>query len=95
MRWFLALALVSVTLCAVGTPAARAADREFCERYAHRAVEQARRARESRRCEWDSRGPRWSVDYRDHYDWCRDVRRDAAERENDLRHEHLERCRGR
>ena len=93
MRWSVPVAVAILAACALAAPPAFAADPEFCEEYARAAVHQAERARESPYCEHGAHGPRWSLDYRDHYEWCRGVHRRDAEAERDIRHEHLEACR--
>ena len=92
MRTLIALGLIAGTLAPM---AAQAADPRFCREYAESAVEQARRAMDSHRCEREARGPRWSTYYRHHFDWCLGARFEEARREREIRHEILERCRER
>jgi len=89
MRTLIALGLILGTLAPM---AANAADPRFCREYAESAVEQARRAYDGRRCEREARGPRWSREYRQHFEWCLGSRYEDARREREIRHEVLERC---
>ena len=89
MRWFIAICLIA---CSLAPSAVRAADPRFCREYAESAVDQARRAFDSRRCEREVRGPRWSTNYREHFDWCLGARFEDARREREIRHDILERC---
>jgi hypothetical protein len=92
MRTLIALGLIAGMLAPM---AAHAADQRFCREYAESAVEQARRAMDSHRCEREARGPRWSMEYRQHFEWCLGSRFEDARREREIRHEVLERCRER
>lgn len=93
MRWIFALRILTVAGCSMAAAGAFAADPEFCEDYARQAVHQAERARELPYCEHGAHGPAWSMDYRQHYEWCRSVHHRDAERASEMRHEHLEACR--
>ena len=93
MRWAVALRSLALGVCFLFPAGAFAADPGFCEDYARQAVHQAERARELPYCRHGAHGPRWSLDYREHYEWCRSVHYRAAEAERDARHEHLEACR--
>ncbi len=76
------------------TPVAQAADREFCERYARTAREQLQVARDRCRGRIDLRNARWESSYEDHFRWCRGVSFREADREREIRHAEIERCRG-
>ena len=71
-----------------------AADRGFCRGYATAAVRQVRGALENRRCPFrtEDNESRWSTNFRTHFDWCRDVSREDAEREREARTRTLEHC---
>lgn len=89
MRWFVAIGLLTFI---AGSSPVRAAEPHFCREYAESAVDQSRRALDDPRCERGARGPRWSTNYRYHYDWCLGARHESAREEREVRHEHLERC---
>jgi hypothetical protein len=84
---------MALALLAGDVTTAQAAGREFCEGYAHAAIIQVREAFEHRRrCEPGLEPPRWSNDWRVHYDWCIGVSPREAERERDVRTNHLRAC---
>jgi len=93
LRWIVALGVSGLAACLLTPSIARAADPGFCRDYARAAVDQARRARELPYCAAGAHGPRWSLDYRGHFDWCLGARFRDAEVERDIRHDYLERCR--
>lgn len=68
-----------------------AADHEYCERYARHALEQFDVAR-GEKCE-KLDYPVWSMDFKHHYDWCREVPMSEAEKGNELRVSVLRECR--
>jgi hypothetical protein len=74
-------------------PAVQAADVEFCKEYARGAVSQVRTAAKHRRCEGllNQEG-RWSSNYKAHYEWCREVKRDQVRSERNERKRELEDC---
>src|ERR1035438_7184879 len=87
------IAVGSVLLVAGPMVPARAANPEFCRDYARAGVSQAREALSYRRCAFRIENEsRWSTDYRVHYDWCRGVSREQADRERGARSHMLERC---
>ena len=91
-----AILLAGAALCCIQialAPVARAADREFCERYARHAREQTERAREGR-CwrTFDMRNARWESSYEDHFRWCRRADFREVERESEIRQHELRRC---
>lgn len=88
-----ALRFATLVASILAVPAAFAADPEFCEDYARTAVHQAEVARSTPYCERGVYGPRWSLDYDDHYQWCRAAPYQAARSERQIRHSHLEACR--
>ncbi len=76
-----------------GSGAAQAADDSFCKDYARAAVNQFRTAEKHERCDRFLReGSRWSAEWRNHYDWCRGVKRDAAWAERNTRKREIEEC---
>ncbi len=89
MRTFIAICLIAGSLA---PSRAWAADPRFCREYADSAVDQAHRAINSRRCEREAHGPRWSTHHHFHFDWCLGARYEDARREREIRHEFLERC---
>jgi hypothetical protein len=73
---------------------ASAANPEFCSDYARAAVNQVRGAMNNGpRCMNRMQGPRWSSDWRVHFNWCRGVSREQAWSERDARTETLRSCR--
>jgi hypothetical protein len=81
---------VAVSLATFACGNASAEDRlEFCRDYARTAEHQVRRAHEMH-CGLS--GPRWTGEYRAHFDWCMGVHREQAEGEQHARHESLRAC---
>ena len=74
-------------------PAAGAADPNFCRDYAAAAVRQFNAAFAVPRCRGAMNGPRWSAEFRIHYDWCLGAPYDAASRERDVRRQYIDACR--
>jgi len=72
---------------------AQAADERFCEEYAQTAVHQFHDAEHHERCGGFLRDTsRWQPDFRAHFDWCRNVRREQAEEQRDARTRALDEC---
>lgn len=89
----LGMALIATGLLAGEITTAQAAGREFCEGYAHAAINQVRDARaHARTCEPGLDNARWVDNWRVHYDWCLGVSPREAERERDIRTNHLRAC---
>nr|WP_294530913.1 hypothetical protein [uncultured Rhodopila sp.] len=89
------LHFVTITVAAaivIAAPGARAADPDFCRDYARSAVEQAHRAEHIRSCAYLIDSPRFSPDWRSHYEWCLNAHHHEADEERERRHEALERC---
>lgn len=63
----------------------------FCRDYAQQAVE-ANRINQRRNCGY--RGARWQSNGRNHFQWCMNVNRAAANRETRARQVQLQNCRG-
>ena len=64
--------LTCATLLTTATafaPAAQSAPPDFCRDYAAAAVRQVEAARSIPACNRGV-GPRWTTDYRVHFDWC-------------------------
>ena len=74
--------------------AARAAPPDFCRDYAGAAVRQVEAARSIPACNRGV-GPRWTTDYRVHFDWCVGSPPGAVEAERVARTNWLRTCRGR
>ena len=87
----LCAALLASVLALTGT--AQAAPPDFCRDYATAAVRQAEVARSIPACSRAS-GPRWTTDYRLHFDWCLGANPDAVEGERAARTNWLHACRG-
>jgi hypothetical protein len=78
------------------TAPAFAASEDFCRDYARAALRQVQEAHEMHHCVRGlDNATRWSEDFRVHFDWCRSVSREDAQRERDIRRCHLEECRDR
>ena len=93
MRRLLGMAVTTAALLAGDITAVQAAPPAFCEDYAHAALTQVRIADEHRRsCEPGLDNARWSHDWRVHYDWCLGVQRSEADREREIRTNHLRAC---
>ncbi len=75
-----------------GAGAAFAADPAFCEGYAHGAIVQVRGGLNNPPCVPGMVGPRWTADYRVHYDWCLANSYQAAGAERDARTNYLRSC---
>ncbi|MBV9330210.1 MAG: hypothetical protein JOZ55_01520 [Alphaproteobacteria bacterium] len=88
-----AAALAGTLALITALPQARAADPAFCKAYAVAALRQVHAALDNPRCRYHLRGPRWSTDYRVHFDWCRSVPPVIAVSERDARTRRLARCR--
>jgi hypothetical protein len=72
---------------------AQAASPDFCRDYARNAVRQYHEGEDHHRCEDRMRGdPRWSPDFRYHYNWCLTAHRDQAEQGNEQRADMLRDC---
>lgn len=80
--------------CAFAFSAAQAAPEPFCRDYARAAVRQVELARAIPACNRGV-GPRWTTDYRVHFDWCLGAPIPAVEEERGVRTRWLQRCRGR
>jgi len=74
-------------------PAVRAAPPDFCRDYATAAVRQVEAARSIPACNRGV-GPRWTTDYRAHFDWCLGANPGAVEAERNARTNWLRACRG-
>jgi hypothetical protein len=72
---------------------AQAAPPEFCRDYATAAVRQVEAARSIPACNRGV-GPRWTTDYRVHFDWCLGANPAAVEAERAARTNWLRSCRG-
>jgi hypothetical protein len=83
----------AAALMLAGTTVAEAADEHTCEDYAHAAIVQVRGGMSIPRCERGMNGPRWSPEWRIHYDWCRGVSYRALGEERDARTNWLRNCR--
>jgi len=94
--------VLKITKCALQlTPAlavliplaAQAADPGFCREYATAAVRQVELARSIPACNRGT-GPRWTTDYRVHFDWCLGAAPPAVEAERNARTNWIRSCRG-
>ena len=72
---------------------AHAADPGFCRDYATAAVRQVEISRSTAACNRGV-GPRWTTDYRVHFDWCLGANPAAVEAERGARTNWIRSCRG-
>jgi hypothetical protein len=82
-----------LTIAMAFAPAAQAAPPDFCRDYATAAVRQVEAARSIPACNRGA-GPRWTTDYRLHFDWCLGANPAAVEAERAARTNWLRACRG-
>jgi len=87
-------ALLTPALALLVPLAAQAAGPEFCRDYATAAVRQVELARSIPACNRGT-GPRWTTDYKVHYDWCLGAAPPAVEAERNARTNWIRSCRGR
>ena len=95
MRSWTVLGVFTLMAGAAASPQATAASPDFCRDYARTAIRQSEFARENPYCARHAHGSRWSMDFRQHFDWCLGVHHRTAEGETAARHEYLRACRGR
>lgn len=81
-----------VAACTFIACAAQAAPERFCRDYTRAALNQVQKALSIPRCRRGMDGPRWSADFKVHFDWCIGATPSAAEAERIARTEHLRRC---
>ncbi len=74
--------------------AAQAAPEGFCRDYATAAVRQVELSREIPACNRGV-GPRWTMDYRVHFDWCMGADMQTVVAERQARTNWIRTCRGR
>ena len=86
--------LLTPALAMLAPPAVQAADPAFCRDYATAAVRQVELSRSIPAC---NRGvePRWTTDYKVHFDWCLGAAPAAVEAERQARTNWIRTCRGR
>jgi hypothetical protein len=85
--------LAGVAAVTMVSSAAYAAGPEFCRDYATAAVRQVEVARSVPACNREQ-GPRWTADYRVHFDWCLQTPPAAVEAERAARTNWIRSCRG-
>jgi hypothetical protein len=84
----------AVAACAFTVSIAQAAPEPFCRDYARAAVRQVELARSVPACDRGT-GPRWTTDYRVHFEWCLGAPIRAVEEERGARTRWIRSCRGR
>ena len=87
-------ALLTPALAILLPLAAQAAPPPFCRDYAAAAVRQVELARAIPACNRGA-GPRWTTDYRVHFQWCLGAAPGVVESERAARTNWLRACRGR
>lgn len=93
LKNFICIMIFAPALTLLMPAGAQAADPGFCQDYATAAVRQAEVARSVPACSRAS-GPRWTTDYRVHFEWCLGAAPGAAEAERAARTNWLRACRG-
>lgn len=93
LKSLLACGMAAVMVSAFAACPAQAAPRDFCRDYAAAAVRQVQIARSVPACDRGT-GPRWTNDYRVHFDWCIGAPAGAVEAERAARTNWLRTCRG-
>jgi hypothetical protein len=88
------LFICAAAVVVLASSSVQAADEEFCKEYARAAIAQLHEAENHERCDaFRRRDPaRWQPDFRAHYEWCRNVRRDDAIIERSERSRALDHC---
>jgi hypothetical protein len=94
MRLMSATLIGACLALSIPLSSAQAAGEGFCRDYANAALNQVRAALSLPGCRRGIGGPRWSAEYRIHFDWCLHASRDAADDERAARSGHLRDCRG-
>jgi len=87
-----AVGLAALAGCLLASATASAAGPDFCRDYARAAIEQSRRAHDVPNCAPGARGPRWTMDWRMHFDWCRGADWRAVNSERAARRNYLHYC---
>jgi hypothetical protein len=88
-----AILIFTPALAVVLPLAAQAAPPGFCRDYAAAAVRQVELARAIPACNRGA-GPRWTTDFKVHFDWCLGAPPGAVEAERAARTNWLRHCRG-
>jgi hypothetical protein len=88
-----AILLATPALAVLLPLAAQAAPPGFCRDYAAAAVRQVELARAIPACNRGA-GPRWTTDYKVHFDWCLGAAPGVVEAERAARTNWLRSCRG-
>ena len=88
------LFIVALALAIMMEPgSAMAADPTFCRQYARATLVQVHGALHDPRCGAALHGPRWSVEFSGHYEWCLGASPDEIHAERDARTDYLKSCR--
>jgi hypothetical protein len=87
----IAVAVAAFSLLSVAAGQALAAGHEACREYATEAVRQVHLMHEHAACN-RGRGPRWSDNWRLHYEWCLGASWEAVVSERDARTNWLRAC---
>ena len=87
-------ALLTPVLTVLLPLSAQAAPAGFCRDYATAAVRQVELSRSIPACNRGV-GPRWTTDYKVHFDWCLGAAPEAVEAERNARTNWIRTCRGR
>ncbi|MEO8383935.1 MAG: hypothetical protein ABI583_01735 [Betaproteobacteria bacterium] len=93
-RFFRSVLAIAAIATSIGISSAQAADEGYCKEYASTAINQRKMADRHRRCDGYLRDDpnRWTSNWRDHFNWCRENRRDDVRDERAKRTRILDKC---
>ena len=93
LKWLNTLTISTFAVSLLLPVGAQAADPGFCRDYATAAVRQVEISRSIPACNRGV-GPRWTTDYRVHFDWCLGAAPGVVESERNARTNWIRSCRG-
>lgn len=93
-RLFFTGLLGSALVATMSVMTAQAASPGYCRNYARAALNQVRAALATPPCRAGLQGPRWSADFRVHFDWCLGASYLAVQSEHGARTGYLRACTG-
>jgi hypothetical protein len=94
LKTLIATSAAVAALAVVASVPGNAAPPDFCQGYAQAAINQVRGALANPGCAASIRGPRWSSDFKVHFNWCLTQPIPAVEAERGARTGFLRACRG-
>ena len=93
-RLFFTGLLGSALVTTTSVMTAQAAPPGYCREYARAALNQVRTALATPPCQAGLQGPRWSANFRVHFDWCLGASYPVVQSERGARTGYLRACRG-